>query len=67
MQSVPESNVTYSSDALYDVVTEEHMIAFTIFEGLVIEGFFLLAVVVSLGDSIRDWTDHVSIAPVFHP
>ena len=56
-----------STDALDNVVAEGHVVALAFVEALVIECLLFLAVVMPLGDPIRNGSYHVSLAAVFHP
>jgi hypothetical protein len=61
------SQYSPSADTLNDVVSQYHMVSVTACEGLIIKEFLLLAVVVSLSDSVRYWTDDISIPTIFYP
>ena len=56
-----------STDALDNVVAESHVIALAFVKALIIECLLFFAVVMPLGDPIRDGPYHVSLAAVFHP
>jgi hypothetical protein len=43
------------------------VVALAFIEGLIIEGFFLLAMMVALRDSVWYWSNDIAVAAVFHP
>jgi hypothetical protein len=55
------------SDALDDMISEHHVIALAAVKGLIVKGFLLVAVVVTVRYSVRYGPDDVSIAAVLHP
>ena len=55
------------TNALDYMIAECHVVARTFIEALVIKSFFLLPVMMPLGDSVGDGSDHVSLTSVLHP
>jgi hypothetical protein len=55
------------TDALDNVVAEGHVVALAFVEALIVECLLFFAVVMPLGDPIRDGSYHVSLTAVFHP
>jgi hypothetical protein len=56
-----------STHALDNVVAEGHVVALAFVKALIIKCLLFLAVVMPLGDPIRDGPYHVSLTAVFHP